>query len=74
MIPTYKTQLKQLLEEEEHNIEIVNKIIDETKKSYKNYSNFIDNYFLTNKMQYFIDNSLLAFECEIRIDINILIN
>ena len=40
------------------NIEIVNKIIDETKKSYKNYSNFIDNYFLTNKMQYFIDNSL----------------
>ena len=40
------------------NIEIVNKIIDETKKSYKNYSNFIDNYFLTNKIQYFIDNSL----------------
>ena len=41
------------------NIEIVNKIIDETKKSYKTYSNFIDNYFVTNKMQYFIDNSLI---------------
>ena len=39
-------------------IEIVKKIIEETKSKYPNYSNFIDNYFINNKMQYFKDNSL----------------
>ena len=40
------------------NIEIVKKILEETKSKYKNYSNYIDNYLINNKMQYFIDNSL----------------
>ena len=40
------------------NIEIVNKILEDTKKSHKYHSNFIENYFKINKMPYFIDNSL----------------
>ena len=40
------------------NIEIVNKILEDTKKLYKYHSNFIENYFKINKMPYFIDNSL----------------
>ena len=40
------------------NIEIVNKILEDTKKLYKYHSNFIENYFKINKMSYFIDNSL----------------
>ena len=40
------------------NIEIDNKILEDTKKLYKYHSNFIENYFKINKMPYFIDNSL----------------
>ena len=32
------------------NIELVNKVLDETKNLYKGHSNFIENYFKSNKM------------------------
>ena len=40
------------------NIDIVNKILEHIKVKFVQYNNFIDNYFIPNKIQYFIDNSL----------------